>query len=222
MVLPARSVVVICTVDGPSGSLALIVYAPEASAWPLALTAPLETVTVENGSVEPLNVAGDVLMRPSSAEASSLSVGMLVSTVKRQSLRTSWRNRLELVATKVTVCGPSASLPVVNVSLSPIARRPGRHVLAVERHAHARELLQTVHVEDHREGLVLDVGVRPRRDGGDPRHAEHLPAEDGHDDEDRRHDDIRPAAAILGAFATIDVVGLLRHHTSSGTVTLRL
>ncbi len=122
--MPARSVVVTCTVDGPSGSLALTVYLPEASASPLAFTVPLATVTVENGSVEPLKEAGDVLMRPSSAAPSSLSVGMLVSTVKRQSLRTWWRKRLELVATKETVCGPSARLPVVNVSLSPLRVEP--------------------------------------------------------------------------------------------------
>ena len=87
--LPARSAVVMVTVEGPSGRLALTEYLPPASAWPLAFAPPPETVIVEYGSVVPLNVAGEVLMRPSSAEPASTSLGILVSTVKRQSLRTS-------------------------------------------------------------------------------------------------------------------------------------
>ena len=45
-VLPARSVVVTTTWDSPSGRSALTTYLPEASALPLALTAPSTTVTV--------------------------------------------------------------------------------------------------------------------------------------------------------------------------------
>src|SRR5450756_29507 len=73
--LPALSAVVMVTSEGPSGRLALTVYLPLASAWPLAWTPPPETVTVAYGSVVPLNVAGEVLMRPSSAEPASSSVG---------------------------------------------------------------------------------------------------------------------------------------------------
>ena len=58
-------------------------------------------------------------MRPSSAAPSSLSVGTLVSTVKCQSLRTSWRKRLELCALNATACSPSARSLVVSVSVSP-------------------------------------------------------------------------------------------------------
>ena len=99
-VLPALSEVVTTTTDSPSGRSALTAYLPEASAWPLALTSPSTTVTVAKGSVSPLKVAGSVLMRPSARESSSLSSGMLVSTVKCQSLRTSRRKTLELLAVK--------------------------------------------------------------------------------------------------------------------------
>ena len=58
-------------------------------------------------------------MRPSSAEPASSSVGMLVSTVKRQSLRTSWRKRLELVALNATACSPSARSVAGSVRVSP-------------------------------------------------------------------------------------------------------
>ena len=101
-VLPARSAVVMTTVDSPFGRSTLTVYLPAASASPLALTSPAATVTVACGSVSPLKVAGSVLMRPSSTLAARTSVGMLVSTVKRQSLLTSRRNTLELVALNVT------------------------------------------------------------------------------------------------------------------------
>ncbi len=74
----------------------------------------------------PLNVGGEVLRRPWPLDASSLSLGMLVSTVKRQASFTVRRIRLELRALNVTACSPSPSSPVVNVSLS-----PSRLVLAV-------------------------------------------------------------------------------------------
>ena len=83
---------------------------------------PSTTVTVAYGSVLPLKVAGSVLMRPSLAEPSSSSVGMLVSTVKCQSLRTSLRNRLELVALNATACLPSARSVAGSVRVSPSRR----------------------------------------------------------------------------------------------------
>ena len=121
-VLPARSAVVMTTTDSPSGRSALTAYLPAASACPLALTSPPTTVTVAYGSVMPLNVAGSVLMRPSIRSSSSSSLGMLVSTVKRQSLRTSRRKRLELLARNATACSPSARSPALMVSVSPSRR----------------------------------------------------------------------------------------------------
>ena len=79
-------------------------------------------VTVAYGSVMPLNVAGSVLMRPSIRSSSSSSLGMLVSTVKRQSLRTSRRKRLELLARNATACSPSARSAALMVSVSPSRR----------------------------------------------------------------------------------------------------
>ncbi len=123
-VLPARSTVVMTITDSPSGRSALTAYLPAASACPLALTSPPRMVTVAYGSVMPVKVAGSVLMRPSIRSSSSFSSGTLVSTVKRQSLRTSRRKRLELLARNATACSPSARSAALMVSVSP-SRRTG-------------------------------------------------------------------------------------------------
>ena len=110
-------------------------------------------------------------MRPSSAEPASSSVGMLVSTVKRQSLRTSWRNRLELVALNDDRVRAVGQLAGGEGELVAAARGLARDVVAVERDADALELGQALDVEHDGERRILDVRVRTRRDRRDARHA---------------------------------------------------
>ena len=149
-------------------------------------------------------------MRPSSAAPSSLSVGMLVSTVKCQSLRTSWRKRLELCALNATACSPSARSLVVSVSVSPSRLACGGDVLAVEGDGDVLQLGQAPDVEDERGRRVLDVRVGSRRDRGDARDTVELPADHGREHTNRRDDDVRPAAAAA-LFGSIDVVRGVRH-----------